>query len=174
MSEARLDKPSVSTTNRSTLVVRLCNTMSSCELIHDRTIEYGSPNGRARLTIGTVGIKPEIRIRLRSSNREKLVYEDPFPPREFYIRFSQVYWTPDSQRVAAYVLAGDSPPVFLAFDVANQASIDPKPFRDKIAQKITEDYGLKVLARENPKFDAMRWAATTQDESRPSRKNRAR
>jgi hypothetical protein len=91
--------------------------MSGCDLIPDQTIEYPSPNGTARLVVATVGIKPQIRIRLKTGSKTNLLYQDDYPPREFYIRFSDVYWTADSRLVAVYVVSGDLAPIFLAVDI---------------------------------------------------------
>jgi hypothetical protein len=148
---------------RLALVALLCVGVNNCDLIHDRTLEYGSPDGKSRLTIATVGIKPQIRVRLRSNNAEKLVYEDAYPPREFYIRFAEVYWTPDSKQVASFIVSGDSAPLILAFDVSSQSRIDPHYFQEKLAQKIRDDYSVAIPPTKDPTFDPMLWAATRQE-----------
>lgn len=132
----------------------------ACDLVHDQTISYDSPDGQSRVVVATVGIKPQIRIRLRSNSREKLMYpDDPWPRAEFMIHFATVCWTSDSAVAIVYVVnAVGGRPVLLALDVKRQQQIDPGPLRALLSEAIVRDFSLQAQKDRDPKFDPIGWA----------------
>lgn len=133
------------------------NLSCTCSFVHDRTIRSVSPDSTKTFVIATVGIKPQLRLAIETGGINHEVYSERV---EWIIQFARVYWTPDSRYVAAYLVNGVSKPALVAFDATRFVPVDPRRFRQAVADAIVSKYELADKVRKDSSFDPFEWAGT--------------
>ena len=131
--------------------------VQGCTLIRDQTFYQASPDGKKKLVVATVGIKPQLRIFLEDGFQTHTLFSDWG---EFYTAFLQIYWSPDSRICGLWIVGAGYKALLLAFDADSGNQIDPRAIRDPLRAAIIERYKLQNRITSDPKFDPFAWSIT--------------